>query len=68
MATTLGVATGAYLPWCFLNLLNPIIGMIYGFTGWTIARIAVADDLAGRGEPGGAYSSMASLRSNGWPR
>jgi NhaC family Na+:H+ antiporter len=38
MASTLGVATGAYLPWCFLNLLNPIIGMIYGFTGWTIEK------------------------------
>lgn len=36
MSTTLGVATGAYLPFAFLNLLNPIIGMIYGFTGFTI--------------------------------
>lgn len=36
MSTTLGVATGAYLPWCFLNLLNPIISIFYGFTGWTI--------------------------------
>ena len=40
MASTLGVATGAYLPYCFLNLLNPVIGMVYGFTGWTIARTA----------------------------
>ena len=26
MASTLGVATLSYLPWCFLNLLNPLIG------------------------------------------
>ncbi|PRQ05278.1 Malate-2H(+)/Na(+)-lactate antiporter [Enhygromyxa salina] len=39
MASTLGVATLAYLPWCFLNLANPIIGMILGFTGLSIARL-----------------------------
>jgi NhaC family Na+:H+ antiporter len=39
MASTLGVATFAYLPWCFLNLMNPIIGMILGFTGWSITRL-----------------------------
>src|SRR5690606_12164234 len=38
MASTLGVATLSYLPWCFLNLLNPLIGMLLGFMGWTIAR------------------------------
>jgi NhaC family Na+:H+ antiporter len=40
MATTLGVATGAYLPFCFLNILNPMIGMIYGFLGFTVTRKA----------------------------
>jgi NhaC family Na+:H+ antiporter len=40
MASTLGVATGAYLPYCLLNLINPVIGIVYGFTGWTIARRA----------------------------
>ena len=39
MAATLGVATFAYLPFAFLNLINPIISVIYGFTGFTIARI-----------------------------
>jgi Na+:H+ antiporter, NhaC family len=43
MASTLGVATFAYLPWCFVNLLNPIIGMVLGFTGWTIARLPNGD-------------------------
>ena len=38
MASTLGVATLAYLPFAFLNLLNPIITIIYGFTGFKITR------------------------------
>ncbi|MFO7564251.1 MAG: Na+/H+ antiporter NhaC [Enhygromyxa sp.] len=40
MSTTLGVATLSYAPYCFVNLLNPIIGVVLGFTGWTIARLA----------------------------
>lgn len=39
MATTLGVATLAYLPWCFLNLVNPLIAALLGFRGITIDRI-----------------------------
>lgn len=39
MATTLGVATLTYAPFAFLNLINPIIAAIYGFTGFTIERI-----------------------------
>jgi NhaC family Na+:H+ antiporter len=39
MAQTLGVATFAYAPFAFLNLINPVIAAIYGFTGFTIARV-----------------------------
>lgn len=39
MAQTLGVATFVYLPYCFFNLLNPVIAAIYGFTGFTIERL-----------------------------
>jgi NhaC family Na+:H+ antiporter len=28
----------AYLPFAFLNLVNPLVSALYGFTGWTIAR------------------------------
>jgi NhaC family Na+:H+ antiporter len=31
MAATLGVATLAYLPFCFLNLINPVLAIFYGF-------------------------------------
>ena len=39
MAGTLGVATLAYLPFAFLNLINPVISIIYGFTGFTITQV-----------------------------
>ena len=39
MAATLGVATLAYLPFVFFNLINPVISVIYGFTGFTIERL-----------------------------
>ncbi|PAB59089.1 Na+/H+ antiporter NhaC [Anaeromicrobium sediminis] len=38
MATTFGVATLAYLPFAFLNLINPIVSIIYGFTGITMEK------------------------------
>lgn len=39
-STILGVSTGAYLPFCFFNLINPIIGIIVANLGWHIARIS----------------------------
>ena len=39
MAQTLGVATFAYAPFAFFNLINPIVAAIYGFTGFTIERL-----------------------------
>ncbi|HJT64630.1 MAG TPA: Na+/H+ antiporter NhaC family protein [Candidatus Limnocylindria bacterium] len=43
MAGVLGVATGAYLPYCFFNLLSPLISLIYGFTGFRIEHIPPAE-------------------------
>ncbi len=40
MAQTLGVATATYLPFAFFNLINPVVAAIYGFTGFTITRMA----------------------------
>ncbi len=36
MWATLGVFPLAYLPFAFLNLLNPLVSLLYGFTGWTM--------------------------------
>ena len=39
MAGVLGVATAAYLPYAFFNLLSPLISLIYGFTGFHIEHV-----------------------------
>ena len=38
MMLVLTVSPLAYLPFAFLNLINPVISVIYGFTGWTMAK------------------------------
>ncbi len=39
MAATLGVSPLLYLPWAFVNLSNPIISIIYGYTGFTMDKV-----------------------------
>jgi NhaC family Na+:H+ antiporter len=39
MSGTLGVSTWAYAPWAFLNILNPLISIFYGFTGITMEKV-----------------------------
>ncbi len=39
MTVTLGVSALAYLPFAFLNLINPLISILYGFTGVTMHRL-----------------------------
>ncbi len=38
MASALGVPTFAYLPFAFFNLTNPVLSVIYGFTGFSIVK------------------------------
>jgi len=46
MAATLGVGTLAYLPFAFFNLINPLISITYGFTGFTMVKTGESDDKA----------------------
>lgn len=39
MSTYLGVATIEYLPYCFLNLVNPFVSIFFGFTGITMMKL-----------------------------
>jgi NhaC family Na+:H+ antiporter len=39
MAGVLGIATVAYLPYCFFNLLSPLISLLYGLTGFRIEHV-----------------------------
>jgi NhaC family Na+:H+ antiporter len=39
MIATLGLAPWTYVPYCFLNLINPVIAVIYGYTGFSIEKV-----------------------------
>jgi NhaC family Na+:H+ antiporter len=39
MTAALGVSTFVYFPYCFFNFLNPLLGLIYGFTGYNVMRL-----------------------------
>ena len=36
MSGVLGVSTASYLPFCFFNLLSPVLDVIYGFLGFKV--------------------------------
>jgi NhaC family Na+:H+ antiporter len=40
MSATLGIATMAYLPYCFFNLINVLVSFIYAIIGFQIKRLA----------------------------
>lgn len=39
MIATLGLAPWTYVPYCFLNLINPFVSIFYGFTGITMEKV-----------------------------
>jgi NhaC family Na+:H+ antiporter len=39
----LGVATGTYLPYCFFNILSPILDVVYGFIGFKVPMAGAAE-------------------------
>jgi NhaC family Na+:H+ antiporter len=40
MGSVLGVATLVYLPFCFFNLISPMMTVLHAAAGWRIARIS----------------------------
>lgn len=40
MTTVLGVATVAYIPYCFLNIINPFVSLFYGITGISMEKMS----------------------------
>lgn len=51
MSSVLGVATLAYAPWAVLNWVCPLVSILYGFTGISMAKIS--DEEARRREAEG---------------
>ncbi len=39
MSTYLGIPTVEYIPFCFLNLVNPIVSIVYGYLGITMMKL-----------------------------
>ena len=39
----LGVSTAAYFPYCFFNLLSPVLDVVYGFLGFKVASTPEVD-------------------------
>jgi Na+:H+ antiporter, NhaC family len=52
MSGVLGVPTASYLPYCFFNLLSPVLDVIYGYLGFKVATVAPRD--AATAAPAGA--------------
>jgi NhaC family Na+:H+ antiporter len=47
MTTTLGVSSLAYLPYAFLNLINPFVAIVIAYAGWRIAHADKPDGSRG---------------------
>jgi len=54
MTGVLGVPTIEYLPYAFFNIVNPLIAVIFGFTGFRVERIAPPGDTADTATVGGS--------------
>jgi len=54
MAGVLGVATIKYLPYAFFNLLNPIIALVYAYTGFRVEHVPPTESQTATAEPTGA--------------
>ena len=39
MSGVLGVSTASYFPYCFFNLLSPILDVVYGFIGFKVPSV-----------------------------
>ena len=46
MTGVLGVSTMQYLPYAFFNLLNPLVALVYAFTGFRIEHLGPGDPVA----------------------
>jgi hypothetical protein len=49
MSGVLGVQTAAYLPFCFFNLLSPLLDVLYGFLGFKVQSLEPVETSVERG-------------------
>jgi NhaC family Na+:H+ antiporter len=48
MSGVLGVSTASYFPYCFFNLLSPVLDVLYGFVGFKVPTLEQAGILPPR--------------------
>jgi NhaC family Na+:H+ antiporter len=61
MTGVLGVPTIEYLPFAFFNLLNPIVALVYAFTGFRIEHTAAVAPATAESAAGGVDEPPAVL-------
>jgi NhaC family Na+:H+ antiporter len=44
MGTVLGVSAGTYFMFAFFNLINPIVCIVLGYTGWTMHKMTPEEE------------------------
>ena len=44
MSGVLGVSTASYFPYCFFNLISPVLDVVYGFLGFKVASLPDASE------------------------
>jgi NhaC family Na+:H+ antiporter len=54
MTGVLGVPTVEYLPFAFFNIINPILAIVFGFTGYHVEHRAPEDVSSSPGDSGEA--------------
>jgi NhaC family Na+:H+ antiporter len=59
----LGVSTAAYFPYCFFNLLSPILDVLYGFVGFKVPRLEGGAELT----DGDARAAAAGISAGSQP-
>jgi NhaC family Na+:H+ antiporter len=62
MSGVLGVSTINYLPYAFFNILNPVVAIVYAFTGFRVEHVEPSD-VAGKDADAGPTAEDESILS-----
>jgi Na+:H+ antiporter, NhaC family len=65
MSGVLGVSTASYLPYCFFNLLSPVLDIVYGYVGFKVPSVDAAGVEHAAEEITADGETRQSLRSSG---
>ncbi len=55
VSATLGIATLSYLPFCFFNLITPVVAFVFALMGWQVERVEPEEEPPGMPEEARMY-------------